>query len=129
LWKLNSSFDWSAGAILDLLTMESVHRDWITQLLRAASNRSVTRAPELAERRCPFGRWYYGEGYERFGDLGTFRALEEHHVRVHERARQLLRNQGQGQLAPEQIRSLIEARDQFLAGLHRVQEQVLGALD
>lgn len=129
LWKLNSSFDWSAGAILDLLTMESVHRDWITQLLRAVSNRSVTRAPELAERRCPFGRWYYGEGYERFGDLGTFRALEEHHVRVHERARQLLRNQGQGQLAPEQIRSLIEARDQFLAGLHRVQEQVLGALD
>ena len=128
LWGLKHSFDWSAGNILDLLTMESVHRDWVARLLRSASGSSATRPPELAESKSGFGRWYYGEGREEFGDLSTFQELEERYHLVHARARQLLRAHNLGQPSGEEIHAFLEARDQFVAGLHRLQQQVLSEL-
>ncbi|MGE5152535.1 MAG: EAL domain-containing protein, partial [Bdellovibrio bacteriovorus] len=128
LWGLSHRFDWSAGNILDLLTMESVHRDWVARLLRSAAGGSGTRPPELAESKCGFGRWYYGEGRAAFGALEVFRELEELHDAVHVRARELLRAQDLGRPAAECMRALIESRDRFLTGLQRLQQQVLSEL-
>lgn len=128
LWGLEPRFDWATGDILDLLTMESVHRDWVARLLRSATGVSGARPPELAEGKCGFGRWYYGEGRKTFGDLGPFQDLEGLHARVHARARDLLRSQDRGSQTVEGIRALIDARDQFVVGLHRLQERVLSDL-
>jgi diguanylate cyclase (GGDEF)-like protein/PAS domain S-box-containing protein len=128
LWSLSPRFDWSSGNILDLLTMESVHRDWVARLLRAAAGGSGARPPELAESKCGFGRWYYGEGRLGFGDLSIFQELEGLHDAVHAQARNLLRAQDLGLPGAEVVRSLIEARDRFVLGLHRLQQQVLSDL-
>jgi diguanylate cyclase (GGDEF)-like protein/PAS domain S-box-containing protein len=125
LWSLSTRFDWSSGSILDLLTMESVHRDWVARLLRAAAGGPGARPPELAESHCGFGRWYYGAGRQDFGDLSVFQELEGLHNDVHAQARKLLRAQDLGLPATDGIGPLIEARNRFVLGLHRLQEQVL----
>ncbi len=60
------------------------HILWKKRLVAMASGRIVLRPEELTDHRCcRLGRWYYGEGRERFGDHPDFRALEEPHERVH----------------------------------------------
>lgn len=128
LWDLKRPFDWSSRKILDLLAMESVHRDWAARLLRSVTGGAGTRPPELAERSCGFGRWYYGEGREAFGDLRRFQALEGLHDTVHAHARQLLRAQDLGLAVAEEIPTFLAARDRFLDGLQLLQQQVLSDL-
>ncbi len=128
LWGLTLRFDWSSGNILDLLTMESVHRDWVARLLRSAAGGSGALPPELAVSKCGFGRWYYGEGRQGFGALSAFKELEWLHEAVHAQARNLLRLHDLGLPAADGIRSLIAARDHFVLGLHRLQQQVLSDL-
>lgn len=128
LWGMKSPFDWATGDILDLLTMESVHRDWVARLLRTSTGGGGARPPELAEGKCGFGRWYYGQGRKAFGDLEYFQALEVLHDQVHARARELLRSQDLGARVAEGIRALVDARDRFLVGLHQCQERVLSDL-
>jgi hypothetical protein len=79
----------------------------------------------LAESHCGFGRWYYGAGRQDFGDLSVFQELEGLHNDVHAQARKLLRAQDLGLPATDGIGPLIEARNRFVLGLHRLQEQVL----
>lgn len=128
LWSLSHRFDWSSGRILDLLTMESVHRDWLARVLRSTSGGPGTRPPELGERACGFGHWYYGEGSETFGALSAYQALEGLHDRVHACARELLHVHEQGRPSADQMATLLEARDRFLAGLQHLQRQVLSGL-
>ncbi len=71
-----------AGKVVHLAIAD--HVMWKKRLLAMASGRLVLRPDELTDHRCcRLGRWYYGEGRERFGDHPDFRALEEPHERVH----------------------------------------------
>jgi len=124
LWGLSPEFDWS-GPILDILTLESVHRDWVARVLRAPSEGSSLRPPDLDTRRCGFGRWHSGDGRRLFGHLTTFRDLEPLHNEVHAKGRALMEARERGLPIDAGKESLIEARDHLIIGLHRFQEQVL----
>lgn len=124
LWDLGPGFDWS-GHILDLLTLESVHRDWVSQLLRSASSGAGGRIPELDEAHCGFGRWYLGDGKQLYGELDSFQAMDWLHERVHAQGREVLRAQDHHIPLGDAIQSLIQARDSFIAGLQRLQQQIL----
>ncbi|MCL4458273.1 MAG: CZB domain-containing protein [Nitrospirae bacterium] len=39
---------------------------------------------ELQADKSRMGRWYYGDGRELFGSLGSFKELEDPHKRLHE---------------------------------------------
>ena len=127
LWGIDQKIDWS-GHLLDLLTMESVHRDWVGRVLRCTGPAGAARCPELDERQCGFGRWYYGDGKTLYSGLTEYRALEWLHERVHGAGRDLLdvHNRGEPTSIPSQ--ALVEARDRFVAGLHRLQQQVLSRM-
>ena len=124
LWNLDPEFDWS-GPILDLLTLESVHRDWVGRLLRTPAEGSSLRPPELDTRHCGFGRWHSGDGQRLYGHYPEFQELAALHEQVHAQGRALLEAHSSGTPTGPRKESLIESRERFIAGLHRFQKRVL----
>jgi diguanylate cyclase (GGDEF)-like protein/PAS domain S-box-containing protein len=127
LWSGRADFDWT-GQLLELLAMESVHRDWVARVIRYASGVPSLRHPELEERMCIFGRWYSGEGKRLYGDLDGFSTVGRLHQEAHLLGQALLRAHERGVGTAAAVHDLLEARDRFIAGLRQLQQQVLTRL-
>jgi len=96
------------------------HILWKKRLMAMATGRSELRPEELADHRsCRLGRWYYGEGRERFGHHPAFQALEPPHERVHrhgiEAAKRFRAGDLEGALAA--IAEVEKASAEVVAGL------------
>ncbi|MET0026939.1 MAG: EAL domain-containing protein [Candidatus Thiodiazotropha sp.] len=76
---------------LPLLTAEMTQRRWVNDLVAAVhSSNGIVKPPELDARNCDFGRWYWDEGYIRYGDLPGYAELGQVHERIHQFAKHLL---------------------------------------
>ena len=74
-----------------LLAAEMSQRRWINDLVvTLKSGHQVLEPPQLDVRACEFGRWYWQEGYLRYGDLPGYVELGEVHERIHRHAKHLL---------------------------------------
>ncbi len=81
-----------------LILAEVNHRQWLVSLqnwMRQDPEHRQT-APPLHSHECNFGRWYYGEGAHRYGQLAAFHAVEALHENVHLLAQQLVRETESG---------------------------------
>ncbi|MET0091259.1 MAG: EAL domain-containing protein [Candidatus Thiodiazotropha sp.] len=68
---------------LPLLTAEMTQRRWVDDLVAAVhSSNGIVKPPELDARNCDFGRWYWDEGYIRYGDLPGYAELGQVHERI-----------------------------------------------
>jgi EAL domain-containing protein (putative c-di-GMP-specific phosphodiesterase class I) len=124
LWSVASDLDWSEET-LDLLAMESVHRNWVSRLVRASLKGGAARPPELDKEQSGFGRWLYGEGRRHFGHLSELEALLPLHESVHARARALAQAAARGLSTQDEVAGLLTTRDLLMTGLQRLQVRVL----
>jgi hypothetical protein len=127
LWSGRADFDWT-GQLLELLALESVHRDWVARVIRYASGAPSLSHPDLEERMCTFGRWYSSEGKRLYGDLDGFSTVGRLHQEAHALGQALLRAHERGAETAAAAHDLLEARDRFIAGLRQLQQQVLTRL-
>ncbi len=127
LWSGRADFDWT-GQLLELLAMESVHRDWVARVIRQASGAPSLQNPDLEERMCTFGRWHSGEGRRLYGNLDGFNTVGRLHAEAHAVGRALLRAHERGAPTEGPNRALLESRDRFIAGLRDLQQQVLSRM-
>lgn len=76
--------DSSEDGFIQLVKMD--HIVWKLQVYRALLEESHHQTDEFANHHgCRLGQWYYqGEGAKKFGNLGSFRTLENPHKNVHE---------------------------------------------
>jgi diguanylate cyclase (GGDEF)-like protein/PAS domain S-box-containing protein len=127
LWERRPPVDWARDDLL-LLSMEAVHRQWVNRLVRHVSTDTLSRMPELQPERCDFGRWYLGEGQERYGQLPAFQALDELHRRTHHQAQLLLEtNRLDPDALADPVARLTGERDALVEGIRTLQAQVLQA--
>ncbi len=83
------------------------HLLWVQRLLAMLHGREQLQPEQVADwTTCRLGRWYYGRGRERYGNVGTFRSLEVPHQRLHQTAAEAVRAWNAGR--PERARELVE---------------------
>ena len=75
-----------------LILAEVNHRQWLASLQNWMHQdpEHRTPAPPLDSHECNFGRWYYGEGARRYGQLAEYHAVEALHESVHHLAHKLV---------------------------------------
>jgi len=66
------------------------HNAWKKKLLGMYTGKRALLPGEVTDHHtCDFGQWYFKEGKSRFGQLATFRAIDEKHQQVHKTAREV----------------------------------------
>jgi methyl-accepting chemotaxis protein len=109
-----------------LLVAKSDHMLWKKRLTEMLLGRSQMRASEVTDHHsCRFGKWYYSEGQQLYGNQPAFRAIEEPHRIIHATARQVVELYERGDkteaqhLVDELTRPTAEVLGQ-LEELHRI---------
>jgi diguanylate cyclase (GGDEF)-like protein len=124
LWALNPPSEWS-DALLDLMTTESEHRDWVAGVIREAGPRASGHPPPMDDNDCGFGRWYAGDGCRPYRHLDSCGGIDLLHTNVHELGRAVLRARDQGQPVGPLIADLLVARNRFISTLQALQLRAL----
>jgi hypothetical protein len=112
-----------------LLAAEVDHRYWFEQVLAALTDTTGKKLPPaLNTNACRFGRWYHGEGKERYGHLSTFACIEDLHAEAHTATAQaLLQANLNHAFSAEQRKNLEANRDALLAAMFSLRQQVARA--
>ncbi len=79
-----SGFRTDGNRLMILDIAKGDHRIWINKIAEHLRGHTHLDSTQLADHHnCRLGKWYYSEGIKMFGNLPSFRALEEPHRRVH----------------------------------------------
>ncbi|HTQ10706.1 MAG TPA: methyl-accepting chemotaxis protein, partial [Fimbriimonadaceae bacterium] len=63
---------------------KAAHVRWCIRVREMIETGKLIPREDLTEpTHCALGKWYYGEGRERFGHLAAFKAIEQPHAQVH----------------------------------------------
>ncbi|UFZ06598.1 methyl-accepting chemotaxis protein [Bradyrhizobium ontarionense] len=101
------------------------HVIWKKRLVDMSVGRLQLKADELSDHHnCRLGKWYYGEGGQRFAGTPAFRALEQPHEAVHRHGKEAARLFGSGRIdeALNEIGKVEVASTDVLAALDQMQE-------
>ncbi|MBF0621300.1 MAG: CZB domain-containing protein [Magnetococcales bacterium] len=125
----------AAGALeigaqpMDVESIKKAHLSWLGKLEGVIRGRSQLKPEEVASgRQCDFGKWYYSEGTERYGEIENFRAIESVHLRVHEMAREIVALSEEGNIseAEKQMDAFNAVKDQLFELLDLVYMEAVG---
>ncbi len=103
-----------------LLVAKSDHMLWKKRLTEMLLGRSQIRSSEVSDHHsCRFGKWYYSDGKQMYGNVAAFRDIEESHSRIHAIARRVveLHEAGSKTEAQHLVDQLTEPTAQVLAHL------------
>ncbi|CCE04402.1 conserved hypothetical protein [Bradyrhizobium sp. STM 3843] len=101
------------------------HVIWKKRLVDMSVGRLSLKADELSDHHnCRLGKWYYGEGSQRFAGNAVFRHLEQPHAAVHRHGKEAARLFGMGRIdeALAEIGNVEKASQEVLADLDRIRE-------
>ena len=69
---------------LDLSSAKAAHLNWKTRLRSFLDGEEgLTVEQAVSHKHCNFGKWYYSQGLEKFGDIEAIRAVEKPHEELH----------------------------------------------
>ncbi len=84
---------------LDLGKAKSAHLDWKNKLRAFLDGKSTLSLEQaISHRHCVLGKWYYGEGLEKFGHIAEMRELEQPHEELHRLIREIIEAKERGDL-------------------------------
>lgn len=84
---LMNSFCLSDADMIDIYNVD--HSHWRWRVYNMLLGYQKLDSDEVGDyKRCRLGRWYYGEGYEKFKDNRIFKELEKPHLGLHSAARE-----------------------------------------
>lgn len=91
LKTLVSQFKVGAGK-LDLSSAKSAHLNWKVRLRSFLDGRAtLTEEEAVSHQQCSFGKWYYSEGMQQFGQIQELRDVEKPHAELHQIIREIVR--------------------------------------
>ena len=73
-----------SSAEFDFEMAKSAHLAWRARVRNYLDGTGSLKADEVvSHRNCSLGKWYYGEGMKKYGNLPAMRAIEQPHERLH----------------------------------------------
>ncbi len=86
-------------AALDLTTAKTAHLAWKSRLGAYLNGKgTLTREQAVSHEDCVLGKWYYGEGLAKFGQLPQMKALEPPHAELHRLIREIIQLRESGEM-------------------------------
>lgn len=120
LWAASLTFE---GLLL--LNVEAEHRTWVGQLddfIRGIR----PQAPVINEQSCRLGRWYYQQGFLRYGHLVAFQRIEPLHHQFHNLAHELISlHRSDPSAALARMAEMYSVCDALIEHLYRLQKELL----
>jgi methyl-accepting chemotaxis protein len=104
---------------LDLTTAKTAHLAWKNRIRGYLDGKSsLSRDQAVSHRDCVLGKWYYGEGLQRYSAIPEMQELEGPHEQLHQIIRQIieLRESGRPDEA-ERLYERIEPLSQTIVGM------------
>ncbi len=90
LRKVSTNFQ-SNDNDLDLELAKAAHLAWRGRIRSFLDGEGgLTREEAVSHRHCVLGKWYYGEGLEKFDQLPEMRAIEQPHEELHELIKRII---------------------------------------
>ncbi|MEK7700014.1 MAG: methyl-accepting chemotaxis protein [Planctomycetota bacterium] len=84
LRNASSGFKIQGGELMVLDFAKSDHRMWVSRISACLKGDGILDPSQLADHTtCNLGKWYYGEGMQRCGNLPGFQSLEMPHQKIH----------------------------------------------
>ncbi|MCK5648830.1 MAG: EAL domain-containing protein [Gammaproteobacteria bacterium] len=128
-WLLWSETPWEISDF-PLLVAHSDHIAGINNLIKSVYHYQDNNSELfdlLAYRKCRLGRWYYHTGKKKYEHLNSYKALEQPHREAHETGKKILQLCAASRQAEaiELIPELIRTRDNLLAILNNLQQEIL----
>lgn len=91
LQRLVSHFRVDGDSDLDIEKAKGVHLAWLARVNSFLNGVGSLSADEVtSHQECMLGKWYYGQGMERYGSLQAMQDLEQPHRRLHEVIREIV---------------------------------------
>jgi methyl-accepting chemotaxis protein len=109
---------------INFATIRFKHLQWKSKLRGyIEGERHIDTAEAVSDHECALGRWYFGTGKQRFGDLASMQAIEEPHRRMHELVAEIMRltDQGDRVAARKKLAELAPLSERIVELLHEVE--------
>jgi methyl-accepting chemotaxis protein len=105
----------------DFDAARQAHMAWKTRVGDfLAGKAALTQSQAVSHRDCLLGKWYEGEGRQKYGSLEEFRVIEKPHAELHGAIRDIVRFKQEGKLA--------EAKTLY-PRIDTLSQQIVGLLD
>lgn len=110
----------------DVVPIKLAHNRWKLMLADMLAGENEINPEQIKDHTtCAFGKWYLGEGAERFGHLPAFAEIDLHHKSVHEICREIctLYYEGEAQEASRKLAQLPDMSARLFELLDQLAEQ------
>lgn len=111
---------------VDLSAAKTAHLTWKGRLRAYLDNQgTLSREEACSHKDCALGKWYYGEGLAKYGQMPEMLRLEQPHADLHQKIRQIVDLREKGDLpAAEKIYLEVEPlSEQVVALLNRIEQK------
>ncbi|MCB1762214.1 MAG: HAMP domain-containing protein [Gammaproteobacteria bacterium] len=130
LQRLVMQFKISGEQGLDFKAAKAAHLAWKARIRAFLDGRgSLTRQEALSHHDCVLGKWYYGEGIGRYGNLADMAAIEQPHTDLHRIIREIIELKGEGRLqeAEARYRQLDPLSEKIVSLLDALEQRIEAA--
>ncbi len=116
----------SGAGTLDLSSAKAAHLNWKTKLRSFLDGKaSLSMDQAVSHHHCAFGKWYYSEGLQNYGDLSALQDVEKPHEELHELIKVIIdyKNKGMNQEAEQAYQRVAEVSQQIVSLLDEAEIQ------
>ncbi|MFP4463259.1 MAG: methyl-accepting chemotaxis protein [Guyparkeria sp.] len=127
LQKLLEQFNTDSSSSFDFASAKAAHRAWKTRL-RAYLNgdeQALDPGNIASDRQCALGKWYFGEGKQKFGHLSAMKAIEEPHRQLHQKVKEVidLKQSGEIEKSERELQTVNALSDRIVKLLDEVERE------
>ncbi len=115
------------GAGINFSTIRFKHLQWKSKLRDFLDGKeALTEAEAVSHQDCALGKWYYGEGLERFGDIAEMKKMEKPHAELHTAVKEIvnLKNAGNIQAAEKEFKKIEPLSHKIVDLLNVIEKKV-----
>ena len=111
---------------VDLSAAKTAHLSWKNRLRSYLDGQgTLTREQAVSHRDCAFGKWYYGEGLQNYGNLPEMKEIEQPHEELHQLIRRIVdaREAGKTDEAEELYRQVGPLSQRIVALIETIEDK------
>jgi len=129
LRNYTSGFKTDGNELMILDLAKGDHRIWVNKVAHHLKGDNKLDPSQLADHtKCRLGKWYYGEGKIKCGNLQSFRNLESPHEQIHKLGKEIVRayNDGNVKMAESTFKEMEHVSENIIGLLNNIRSDYIG---